>query len=110
MNESERLDLLSVAQDAATQAGELIRKEWRDPKRLPNKGFRDWVTKSDLAVQHLLTRVIGSQFPGHGFFTEEADETLSASSRTDWYEINCGSYAPYCSRSRAVPHCGFSAT
>lgn len=84
MQESEQLDLLSVALDAATQAGELLRQEWRDPQRLPDKGFRDWVTKSDLEAQRLLTRVIGSYFPGHGFLTEETNDALSTSGRVVW--------------------------
>lgn len=84
MANSDALSLLSVAQDAVTQAGELLRDEWREPHRLPNKGFRDWVTKSDLAAQQLITRAIGSHFPGHGFLTEEVDDTLTATGPVVW--------------------------
>lgn len=80
----ETFALLSVAQDAASQAGEILRAEWRDPQRLPDKGFRDWVTETDYRAQRQITRVIGKQFPGHGFLTEEADDTLSSTGPVVW--------------------------
>lgn len=85
MQISEELSrMLSVAQDAAAQAGELLRQEWRDPQRLPDKGFRDRVTASDLAAQRLLTRVIGKRYPGHGFLTEEKNEVLAGNGPVIW--------------------------
>lgn len=84
LQESERISLLTIAQDAAAEAGELLRAAWRDPQLLPDKGFRDRVTESDFAAQRLLTEAIGNRFPEHGFLAEEADETLSGAGRVVW--------------------------
>lgn len=77
-------ELLSLAQDAAYQAGAYL-DERRDAARNPrSKGFRDWVTGDDFAAQALITRLIQARFPDHGFLTEEDDDTLPAAGAIRW--------------------------
>ncbi|MDT8306870.1 MAG: inositol monophosphatase family protein [Anaerolineae bacterium] len=84
MNEELITDLLSLAQDAAYQAGAYLDERHEAERILHKKGFRDWVTDDDFAAQALITDLIRSRFPEHGFLTEEEDASLPAAGTIRW--------------------------
>jgi myo-inositol-1(or 4)-monophosphatase len=77
-------ELLTAATETAVAAGQLLRERWQQPQTLTSKGFRDWVTESDVAIQRFITDRIGTQFPDHGFLVEEKDAGLPESGRCIW--------------------------
>lgn len=77
-------ELRAVAEEAALKAGALLRQKWDQPRELSKKGFRDFVTDADLASQEIITQVIQSHFPNHGFITEEHDPSLPATGSIQW--------------------------
>lgn len=77
-------ELRAVAEEAALKAGALLRQKWDQPRELSKKGFRDFVTDADLASQEIITQVIQSHFPDHGFITEEYDPSLPTSGSIQW--------------------------
>lgn len=76
--------LLSVATQAALQAGALLRQKWSQPRQISEKGFRDLVTDADHAAQALIVETIQSAFPDHGFLVEEKVADLSPSGPILW--------------------------
>ncbi len=76
--------LRSIAEQAATQAGHLIKEIWSQPRQISSKGFRDIVTDADLASQSLITELIRKRFPDHGFLTEEDDPDLPTTGPIIW--------------------------
>jgi myo-inositol-1(or 4)-monophosphatase len=76
--------LRSIAEQAATQAGHLIKELWNRPRQISSKGYRDIVTDADLASQSLITGLIRERFPDHGFLTEEDDPDLPTSGQIIW--------------------------
>ena len=77
-------ELLSVAIQAAMQAGELLRKKWEEPREISEKGFRDLVTDADHASQALIVQIIQSHYPEHGFLVEEKVSDLPADGPVIW--------------------------
>jgi len=67
---------LSIAEQAARQAGKLVQQKLQQPLQLKSKGFRDLVTDSDLAAQELIVEMVREHFPNHGFLAEEEDSSL----------------------------------
>jgi len=76
--------LRSLSEYAATQAGQLIKEIWNQPRQISSKGFRDIVTDADLASQSLITGLIRDKFPDHGFLTEEEDPDLPSAGPIIW--------------------------
>ncbi len=77
-------ELKTVAEQAALEAGDLLRKKWDQPRQVNSKGYRDFVTDADLASQELITRIIRAHFKNDGFLTEESDPSLPSSGRMIW--------------------------
>ena len=77
-------DLLLTAVSIARSAGQLAKEKWNQPLEMTSKGFRDIVTDADIAVQKLITDAIRTEFPDHGFLTEEADSDLPATGCIIW--------------------------
>jgi myo-inositol-1(or 4)-monophosphatase len=77
-------ELLEAAKATAIAAGNLLRERWQKPQILTSKGFRDWVTESDVVVQRFITDRIRAQFPDHGFLVEEKDSDLPPDGRYIW--------------------------
>ncbi len=77
-------ELKGVAEQAALQAGELVRRKWNEPRQISQKGFRDFVTDSDFASQALIAGIVRDRFPDHGFLTEEDDPSLPMSGPVIW--------------------------
>lgn len=83
--DSKMLDeLQSVATQAALEAGELLREKWAKPRQISEKGFRDLVTDADRASQTLITGLIQSYFPNHGFLVEEEAVNLPTNGPVIW--------------------------
>lgn len=76
--------LLTVAQETAVSAGNLVREKFGQPRRTTNKGFRDLVTDADLAAQRLITNRIQQAFPSHGFLPEEENAALPTEGEVIW--------------------------
>lgn len=76
--------ITEFAERVARQAGELLRERWKQPRRLSEKGYRDWVTDADYASQALLTETIRDAFPNHGFLAEEEGGDLPATGDIIW--------------------------
>jgi myo-inositol-1(or 4)-monophosphatase len=76
--------LLETAEDVARHAGGLLLEKSQEPRKLTNKGFRDWVTDADVAAQDLIAKHIRSRFPDHGFLTEEAAPDLPGEGDVIW--------------------------
>ena len=77
-------ELLALATQAALNAGEMLRTAWKKPRQISEKGFRDLVTDADHASQALITELILSHFPDHGFLVEEEAANLPASGPVIW--------------------------
>lgn len=84
MNIDELNELRQVACETAVSAGKLAREMWSQPRQIQQKGFRDLVTDADIATQQHITNAIQSQFPDHGFLTEEEDSNLPESGPIIW--------------------------
>jgi myo-inositol-1(or 4)-monophosphatase len=76
--------LLSLAERAALEAGRVVTERFTQPRQIKNKGYRDLVTDADLAAQETITQLIRTQFPEHGFLTEEDDPGLPNSGPIIW--------------------------
>jgi myo-inositol-1(or 4)-monophosphatase len=84
LKQNDYAELLTAAKATAVAAGQLLRERWQKPQTLTSKGFRDWVTESDVAVQRFITDQIRAQFPDHGFLVEEKDSDLPRDGRAIW--------------------------
>ena len=73
-----------VAEHAAVKAGNLVRQQFSEPRQISQKGYRDVVTDADFASQAIITEIIRSSFPGHGFLTEEDDPSLPEGGPVIW--------------------------
>ncbi|MBI3249599.1 MAG: inositol monophosphatase [Deltaproteobacteria bacterium] len=66
-------DFLTAAQDAALQAGALLRANWLQPKKIEMKtDIVDLVTNVDKESDALITGLLGSRFPTHRIIAEES--------------------------------------
>lgn len=65
-------DLKTIAVEAARQAGELLRKNFRHGHRFELKSsFRDLVTEFDRRAEEIIVSAIRESFPEHSILTEE---------------------------------------
>lgn len=76
--------LKDVAEQAAMQAGNLVRQKFSEPRQISQKGYRDYVTDADFASQAIITEIIRDRFSEHGFLTEEDDPSLPESGPVIW--------------------------
>lgn len=74
MTEADLARRLSVASEAAWEAGQLIMSFYRRPQKLDikSKGPQDLVTAADLAADELLQKRLSAAFPEDAFLTEES--------------------------------------
>ncbi len=64
---------LTVAQEAAQQAGALLRANWLEPKTIEIKtDIVDLVTNVDKAADALITNILHARFPTHKVIAEES--------------------------------------
>jgi len=71
---------LQTALEAATAAGDLLRRTFTHTREVKSKGWRDIVTDADFAAQHAITDLIAACFPSHAILSEEGrhDTDLTA--------------------------------
>ncbi|KAJ0434576.1 putative phosphoric monoester hydrolase [Helianthus annuus] len=74
---------LTVAIDAAKQAGELIRKGFYQTKHVEHKGSVDLVTETDKACEDLIFNHLKQHFPSHKFVGEETTAADGVSELTN---------------------------
>ena len=66
---------LTVAEEAALDAGTLAMQGWRASAAISKKGRFDLLTEYDLASERLIRDRLGASFPDHRIVGEEAEET-----------------------------------
>ena len=67
-------DWLDVALQAAEAAGALMKQQWRQTHTVHQKGFRDIVTETDVAVERIILGRLREAFPDHAMMSEEAGD------------------------------------
>jgi myo-inositol-1(or 4)-monophosphatase len=81
---SEMNELLGVAAEAASAAGEIIRASWDQPKTIDYKGAIDMVTSVDRACERTIVEIIRHHFPDHSILAEEETKIESRQSPYRW--------------------------
>ncbi|KAI7727504.1 hypothetical protein M8C21_024296 [Ambrosia artemisiifolia] len=76
-------EFLTVAIDAAMQAGEVIRKAFYQTKHVEHKGSVDLVTETDKACEDLIFNHLKQHFPSHKFVGEETTAAEGVTQLTD---------------------------
>ena len=78
------LEWRAMAKAASLAAGHLLRQQWSRTRKVKRKGYRDYVTESDLAAQKTITDLIQQTYPEHGFLAEETDSNLPEEGDVLW--------------------------
>jgi len=65
------MNALTIAVEAAHQAGELILQHFRQPHEIQMKGPADYVTEVDVKAEDAIVHTIRRAFPAHAFLAEE---------------------------------------
>ena len=68
---SEAKGWLSLAMEAAREAGEILDRKLTEPREVAYKAKRSMVTDADYAAQELIVRRIREAFPDHDIMSEE---------------------------------------
>ncbi len=76
-------DIISVAEMAARQAGEIILNK-KGLTSFSEKGENNLVTEADYAAQEKIIKVISDQYPGHKFIAEENDLSANINEPDLW--------------------------
>jgi myo-inositol-1(or 4)-monophosphatase len=71
-------NFLSVAWEAASLAGALIRNRWQEPKSIDYKGAIDLVTSVDRECERCIVEVLRNSFPNHSILAEEETDWVGA--------------------------------
>lgn len=79
---------LSTALSAATAAGNVLRRKFRDAREVKSKGWRDIVTDADFAAQTAILRRIAAAFPKHAILSEEGRHDIDLFSATPTWVID----------------------
>jgi myo-inositol-1(or 4)-monophosphatase len=77
-------NFLSVAWEAATVAGTLIRQHWQKPKSIDYKGAIDLVTSVDRECERRIVEVLRSHFPNHSILAEEETDWVGTENSLRW--------------------------
>jgi myo-inositol-1(or 4)-monophosphatase len=64
-------EFLDVAWEAASTAGEILRRNWPQPRSIDYKGPIDLVTSVDRDAERSIVDVLQRQFPNHSILAEE---------------------------------------
>ncbi len=75
----------STAFELARRAAALITDPGGRPVRSLKDGVADWVTSTDLAVEHLVRDVLGQRFPDDALVGEELENAPFVPGRPVWY-------------------------
>jgi myo-inositol-1(or 4)-monophosphatase len=71
--------MLAAAQDAAREAGHVLRDNFEGEFQVSQKGYINFVTDIDLKSEEVILRRIGAAFPGHMILSEEKGASDGAS-------------------------------
>ena len=77
-------NFLSVAWEAATVAGTLMREHWQKPKSIDYKGAIDLVTSVDRECERRIVEVLRSYFPNHSILAEEETDWVGTEGSHRW--------------------------
>lgn len=83
---------LQVAEGAARAAGALMRRAYRLPRRVIDKGINDLVTETDHASEVLITNVLSAAFPACNIAGEESAHVDRGAPLTWWIDPLDGTY------------------
>jgi myo-inositol-1(or 4)-monophosphatase len=75
---------LSVAWEAASAAGEIIRAKWHEPRSIEYKGAIDLVTSVDRESERKIVAILQRDFPNHAILAEEEMTTEGKTSEYRW--------------------------
>lgn len=67
---------LETAIEAATRAGNVLRRKLREAREVKSKGWRDIVTDADIAAQTTVLNVLTARFPKHVILSEEGQHDM----------------------------------
>ncbi len=70
---------LETAIEAATAAGTVLRRKFRQAREVHSKGWRDIVTDADFAAQKAVLDILTTRFPRHLILSEEGQHNLDLS-------------------------------
>ncbi len=76
--------MLALAEEAACQAGEELRRRLSLPHTVTSKGLRDLVTEADVAAERLILERIQARFPTHSIVSEESAPVPAFGDGTCW--------------------------
>lgn len=77
-------NFLSIAWEAASVAGALIRRHWQEPQRIDYKGAIDLVTSVDRESEREMVRVLRDHLPGHSILAEEETDWVGSEGSHRW--------------------------
>jgi len=77
-------ELLGVAWEAASAAGEIIRANWQQPKTIGYKGAIDLVTSVDRDSERKIVEIIQRYFPNHSILAEEETNVEGTQNEFRW--------------------------
>ncbi len=80
----EMVELLGVAWEAASVAGEIIRANWQQPKNIDFKGAIDLVTSVDRESERKIVEIIQRNFPNHSILAEEETNFEGSQNEYRW--------------------------
>jgi myo-inositol-1(or 4)-monophosphatase len=94
---NDRVDLdplLAIAEGAARAAGGLIQRDFQLPRDVRYKGLNDIVTRTDVASEELILKMIRAAFPTHRIASEESGvhDGAQTDSLTWWVDPLDGTY------------------
>lgn len=70
---------LTTALEAATRAGSVLRRKFREAREVKSKGWRDIVTDADFAAQKAVMDMLAARFPKHSILSEEGEQAADLS-------------------------------
>jgi myo-inositol-1(or 4)-monophosphatase len=80
----EAMRFLSVAWEAASTAGDLVREYWQQPKEIHYKNPIDLVTSVDRESEQKIVEVLRRSFPKHSILAEEETEVTGSQGSHRW--------------------------
>lgn len=80
--------LLSVAVEAARQAGRELCARLAQPHAVTSKGMRDIVTEADLAAERIILGRIAERFPHHRILSEESTPHLAPGATETFWAVD----------------------
>jgi myo-inositol-1(or 4)-monophosphatase len=76
--------LLEIAWQGASAAGQLIQESWQKPKSIEYKGAIDLVTSADRESERIIIATIQNHFPHHSILAEEETVVHDADQECRW--------------------------